>query len=403
MNIGNKVGATREEVLTHLSAAGEDPSAHRVGEIHGRIAHLGLPVDSRAAAVAMAVEAARENPEGLAQEIAVASSDVVDVAYLAIAAKIEAWSGNSVLDIPREAQDLFNELLHSENLQATVPEEFRGQVWGARESTSATNSLAYTKRGLKILAVDLRGNALIEKTTLLEYEDADYSIFEIVRKDRAFSMVTEYRAAATLPEQELDSQKSMDQEPAPERLWLATVEHEVVPGTRPVIFFQSTEPTDEDVVRRAAGQGASSDLIVTSKFDLSHVAKADEESAAALSRFASRRDVTPAGISKSGIVIYSERDGIFLGSLLGLAFWSKLESAGQTHACTFESVSQALAHVSAWATKPTDMVFVSVSEDADRCASIAACVAAGLPAWDPAEPGLLSGPSEGVSDASLGM
>jgi hypothetical protein len=90
---------------------------------------------------------------------------------------------------------------------------------------------------------------------------------------------------------------------------------------------------------------------------------------------------------EKGVVLYSERDGVFLGDLIGLSFWSKLDPAGQTHAATFASEAQALAYVSTWDSKPADIRCVGVMQDGDRCASIAACVAAGLPAWDPADVG----------------
>lgn len=90
------------------------------------------------------------------------------------------------------------------------------------------------------------------------------------------------------------------------------------------------------------------------------------------------------------IVLYCESLGVYLGSALGLAFWSKLDPVGQTHACTFENEVQAREHVNSWDSQPEGIRCVPVIADQKRTfadenhyASIASCVAAGLPAWNP--------------------
>ncbi|WP_321967156.1 hypothetical protein [Burkholderia cepacia] len=83
------------------------------------------------------------------------------------------------------------------------------------------------------------------------------------------------------------------------------------------------------------------------------------------------------------VVIYNERDGVFLGTALGLGFWSKLECAGQDAAATFESEKQAREFMSTWITRPDHVRFVPVVADCGNYASISSCVAAGLPAWNP--------------------
>jgi len=40
--------------------------------------------------------------------------------------------------------------------------------------------------------------------------------------------------------------------------------------------------------------------------------------------------------------------GIYLGSCLGMGFWSELDPAGQTEACTFESEDAALKYMESW-------------------------------------------------------
>lgn len=47
-------------------------------------------------------------------------------------------------------------------------------------------------------------------------------------------------------------------------------------------------------------------------------------------------------------VITNKELGVYLGNFIGLGFWSKLDSAGQTHATVFENVEQAKDHVRSW-------------------------------------------------------
>lgn len=82
------------------------------------------------------------------------------------------------------------------------------------------------------------------------------------------------------------------------------------------------------------------------------------------------------------VVIYSEEAGVYLGGAFGMGFWSKLDPVGQDAACTFESAELAASLIEEHAGFPEDVTFVSVCPDmADGYASIAACMAAGLPGW----------------------
>lgn len=88
-------------------------------------------------------------------------------------------------------------------------------------------------------------------------------------------------------------------------------------------------------------------------------------------------------------VIVSSRMGIYLGSCMGLGFWSKLDPAGQSSAVTFDSISSAEEYMRSWeGGRPDDVSFVPVSPDDGTFASISACVAAGLDAWSPDGPEL---------------
>ncbi len=89
--------------------------------------------------------------------------------------------------------------------------------------------------------------------------------------------------------------------------------------------------------------------------------------------------------------------GIYLGSAMGLGFWSKWDTVGQDCAVTFASPEEINRVVETW-DDPTPgregrAVAVEVARQGERdfeqkvgdhwYATIAECVAAGLEAWDP--------------------
>lgn len=82
------------------------------------------------------------------------------------------------------------------------------------------------------------------------------------------------------------------------------------------------------------------------------------------------------------VVMYHPELGVYLGSCMGMGFWSKLDPVSQEHACTFASADQAHEHMSSWECGAVEGVsFVEVETSADGYASIAACAKAGLPPW----------------------
>jgi len=82
------------------------------------------------------------------------------------------------------------------------------------------------------------------------------------------------------------------------------------------------------------------------------------------------------------LVIYSETDGVYLGTCLGLAFWSNLDPVGQDSAVAFDDAQEAEAHLATWeGGRPNGIRFVEVDIDADGRAPMLACVRAGLPGW----------------------
>jgi hypothetical protein len=75
--------------------------------------------------------------------------------------------------------------------------------------------------------------------------------------------------------------------------------------------------------------------------------------------------------------------GIYLGSCLGLGFWSKMDPAGQDSAVTFPSTAEAQEHADGWESKLEGLSFVAVEADKDgEWASRMACFKAGLEPWE---------------------
>lgn len=99
---------------------------------------------------------------------------------------------------------------------------------------------------------------------------------------------------------------------------------------------------------------------------------------------------------RRGFALVHATDGVFLGTAMGLAFWSNLDPVGQEAAVLFPSEQEAAEFVSTWTlggmTEQQKASFLGalrvyeVEADAfnGTAASIAACAKAGLPAWDPA-------------------
>lgn len=107
---------------------------------------------------------------------------------------------------------------------------------------------------------------------------------------------------------------------------------------------------------------------------------------------------------KTGFVLVHPDDGVYLGSLMGLGFWSKLDPAGQECAVAFETPEKAREHAASWDSSREDhqayleslkCVEVEIdSPDGEPYASVDACIKAGLDAWynidmmEPASPSL---------------
>lgn len=78
-------------------------------------------------------------------------------------------------------------------------------------------------------------------------------------------------------------------------------------------------------------------------------------------------------------VIVHESDGIFIGASLGMAFFSKLDAAGQTNVCTFVDEADARDFISEWKPAVDADSFTFVEVDTDKgYADIEELCAAGL-------------------------
>lgn len=84
------------------------------------------------------------------------------------------------------------------------------------------------------------------------------------------------------------------------------------------------------------------------------------------------------------VVIYSESAGVFIGTCLGLAFFSEMDAAGQERAVTFADEAEARSFVATWRNEPEPpWRCVQVETSKDNYATIDDCVRAGLPRWKP--------------------
>jgi hypothetical protein len=83
-------------------------------------------------------------------------------------------------------------------------------------------------------------------------------------------------------------------------------------------------------------------------------------------------------------VIMSHKEmGVYLGSCMGLGFWSKLDPAGQDSAVTFDDIAQALRVVAEWddPLPPKSLMFTHVEVEGNY-ATMQQCVAVGLEGWE---------------------
>jgi hypothetical protein len=85
-------------------------------------------------------------------------------------------------------------------------------------------------------------------------------------------------------------------------------------------------------------------------------------------------------------VLYSEEWGVYLGSFMGLGFWTKLDPAGQDTVCVFSSPEVARTWYGIWDSGPPSLQVVEVECADPNCATVAECIAAGLPGWSNESP-----------------
>lgn len=81
-------------------------------------------------------------------------------------------------------------------------------------------------------------------------------------------------------------------------------------------------------------------------------------------------------------IITNKDWGIYLGSFMGLGFWSKLDPAGQPYACVFNSEEEANEYINTWDSRPdTAIILVKVNVNNKDYATIEECVKAGQEGW----------------------
>lgn len=131
----------------------------------------------------------------------VALNDAFDVAENAFLAW--KWNGASINDIASRASSFGLSLdklvdLYPGKVQefaSTVPAEYRGRVQGATSGQlgHGENSLAKIEYSVAILAFDQQGKALVEKSSVDTYTDAEASNVLVMSRQEALQIVDQYR------------------------------------------------------------------------------------------------------------------------------------------------------------------------------------------------------------------
>lgn len=89
-------------------------------------------------------------------------------------------------------------------------------------------------------------------------------------------------------------------------------------------------------------------------------------------------------MSQIRVIISHKEMGIYLGSCMGMGFWSKLDSAGQDKAVTFDNIAQAKEVIQSW-NEPhntKDYYFTRIQIADLYYATISEVLAAGLEGWE---------------------
>lgn len=88
-------------------------------------------------------------------------------------------------------------------------------------------------------------------------------------------------------------------------------------------------------------------------------------------------------ILKKGYVLFSQKDGVYLGNFMGLGFWSFLDPVGQDAAYAFTSKDEAIEHGKTILPSEVCQAIEVEIDTTDGYASIKSCVRSGLPMWNP--------------------
>jgi hypothetical protein len=82
-------------------------------------------------------------------------------------------------------------------------------------------------------------------------------------------------------------------------------------------------------------------------------------------------------------ILHHPEMGIYLGSCMGMGFWSKLDPVGQSEAATFDNPEQIKEFMATWENKVTGCEITPIETDCrDAYVTIAEIEAIGLPGWE---------------------
>lgn len=101
-----------------------------------------------------------------------------------------AWDGQSVRSLDREALESMPDLEGVDALKSTVPEDRRGTVYGypdSQDHLGHENSEWKVVSGLRIVAIDAEGMALVRNEHENLYLGAEWGSYDIMSKEDAFA------------------------------------------------------------------------------------------------------------------------------------------------------------------------------------------------------------------------
>lgn len=122
-------------------------------------------------------------------------------------ARIKAWDGVSVSDLPIEAlNDYVVPKAALALLKESVPIEYRAEQKEAKQYGRNNNSLDWTQSKASIIAIDKQGMALVERYVHSNYDGAEGWSFDVMPQQDSFDLLSAYRASHERAKKEISAE-----------------------------------------------------------------------------------------------------------------------------------------------------------------------------------------------------